>query len=504
MTRALIVVGVLAGCGGDYLVVKVDARPAVHDAAQLAITLDNAGTMTTDMLQLGSHKFPLSFSISAPGRSGAVDITVEAQDHDGLPVGRGTVSTTLSRRSANVMLDSTDFVVNSDVAMDQFLAFSDPDAAGLQLASNSDGTWLVSFRDNCNQTAMCNIFGRKLDANGVPVATATGGNANQFVLSTTLTMDRAFPAAASNGMQTIALWNFTDTVGGGHGVACRSIDASGTASAGQLAVTSDAADVVSATALSNGSFAVSWQIGSPAPTLRSIIVKPDCTTLTAGPVAVSTATGVDGPWRGHVAASGDTVMYAWILDGEVHIRTGANTGPTGTDTTLLTKTMQYEARIARIAATATGYVVAVRWANPTLMGPGKIELFQVSPTGTLAGPPTLITDQSLSDFASGSQSFGVAVRGDGTALVAWHQCNGGATSGSCDVLGRFVDATGQTVGDVFPVATTTQGDQTGPSVAAIQGAPDGPFAVAWTDESHAVPDTQGKAVRARIIYTPTM
>jgi hypothetical protein len=389
--------------------------------------------------------------------------------------------------------------------MDQFLASGDYEAAGLQLASSADGSWLVSFRDNCNQSAMCNIFGRKFDQNGVPLTTATAGNANQFVLSTTLTMDSAFPAAASNGMQMLALWDYTDTVGGGHGVACRYLDVTGAAGAGQLGITTDPADVVAATPLSNGNFAVSWQIYTPTPKVRSIIVKPDCTTLTAGAVDVSTVVGtVDGPHRSHAAASGSTLMYAWIVDGDVHIRPGTNTGPTGTDITLLMKTTQYEARMARIAATASGYALAVRWANPTFMGPGKIELFQVSPTGMISAPPTVITDQSLSDFASGSQSFGIASRGDGAVLVAWHQCDAQATAGSCDVLGRLVDPTGQTVGDVFPLATTTVGDQTGPSVAAIQGAPDGPFAVAWTDESHTAPDTQGKAVRARVFYPPTM
>jgi hypothetical protein len=506
MTRALIVFGLLAGCGGEsYLVVTVDARPAVHDAAKLAITLQNAGTMRTDVLNLGSHSFPLSFSVSAPGRSGTLDLIIEAQDHDGIPVGLGTSSAMLSDHSAMVMLDSTDFVVNTDVAMDQFLAANNAEVGGLQLASNSDGTWTVAFRDNCNQTGMCNMFGRKLDANGVPVVTTLAGNTNQFVLSTMLTTSSSYPAVASNGTKTIAVWDFTGPTST-RGVACRWLDASGTASAGQLAVTADAAQSVAATPLSNGNFAVSWEIDSPTPIrIRTIIVKPDCTMLTAGPVDVSTVVGaVDGPLASHVAASGSNVMYTWIVDGDVHVRPGTNAGPSGTDITLLPHSAQYVARIARIVGTASGFAIAVRWGNKGFMGPGKIELFQVSTSGTLAGPPTLITDQSLGDFASGSQPFGIAARSDGPMLVAWHQCDAMGTLGSCDVLGRFLDTSGQPASDIFPLATTTVGDQTGPSVTAIQGSPDGTFAVAWTDESHVAPDTQGKAVRARIIYPPTM
>ena len=40
------------------------------------------------------------------------------------------------------------------------------------------------------------------------------------------------------------------------------------------------------------------------------------------------------------------------------------------------------------------------------------------------------------------------------------------------------------------------GSQTAPSVVAL----DDSFAVAWTDDSKALPDTDGTAVRARVIY----
>ncbi|HET9992584.1 MAG TPA: sigma 54-interacting transcriptional regulator, partial [Kofleriaceae bacterium] len=88
---------------------------------------------------------------------------------------------------------------------------------------------------------------------------------------------------------------------------------------------------------------------------------------------------------------------------------------------------------------------------------------------------------------------------DGVTLVVWAQCDdgsAGACDGRLDVYGRTVDATGMPTGAAFMIPTTTVGSQTDPSVVALSNA----FAVAWTDDSKAAPDTDGTAVRARVIY----
>jgi len=253
---------------------------------------------------------------------------------------------------------------------------------------------------------------------------------------------------------------------------------------------------VTAAQLSNGNVAVTWQIYTPSSAVRSVIVKPDCTPL--GNVAsVSTTVGaIDGPHRSHVAANGATVMYTFLQDGDVHIRTGNNTTITGNDTTLIMHTASFEAESVRIAPMGSGFVLAVRWANPAGSGAGKIELFQVSAAGTLVGSAQLVTDQSLSDFSSGDQSFGLATNAQGLTLVAWHICDSNGTT--CDVFGRIAHADATMPDPVFMLPTTTDGDQKDP---AVVGLPTG-FAVAWDDTSHKAPDTQGSAVRARIFYPP--
>jgi len=493
--RALLLALLVTGCTNDkYLVVTVDARPAVQGASSLLVTLSNGGTSRMDTLPLEGHAFPVTFSVSAPGRMGDLDIKVEAQSADMLDIGVGSGAAKIGDAEATVMLDTADFVVNTDYAMDQFLA-QDYEANGLQLAATADGHWSAGFRDSCNAGA-CTIFGRSFDQNGVPANTAAAAGTNAFPFSSTPTTQASMPALAAAGSNVLAFWDYYDTTGATHGVACRALDPSGNLTAGQLSVATDEADVVTATQLSNGNVAVTWQVYTPSSSVHSVIVKPDCTAL--GNVAsVSTTVGTTtGPHRSHVAANGPTVLYAWLQDGDVHVRTGNNTTITGNDTTLIPHSAMFEVEAVRVAPMGNGFALAARWANPAGTGAGKIELFQVSTTGTLVGTAQLVTDQSLSDFSSGEQSFGLGTNAQGLTLVAWHVCD--ANGSTCDVFGRVAHADGTMSGAAFMLPTTTDGDQKDPSVV---GLPMG-FAVAWDDSSHVTPDTQGSAVRARIFYPP--
>jgi len=496
--RALFVFLLLAGCADDkYLVVTVEARPAVTGASQLSVTLSNAGTSRMDTLPLGGHAFPVTFSVQAPGRTGDLAIKVEAQTSDGVDVGVGSGSATIGDTTASVMLDTADFVVNTDYAMDQFLA-EDFEASGLQLAATTDGHWTAAFGDSCNQGA-CTIYGRTFDQNGVPSATVAAAGTNAFAFSSTLTTTLSTAAIAGSGPNILAFWDSYDTTGTGHGVACRALDPSGNLTAGQLSVSTDAADTVAATQLSNNNIAVTWQVSSPSYAIHSVIVKPDCTAL-SNVVGISATVGADGlsPHRAHVAGTGNFVLYAWIQDGDVHVRTSTLSGSVfGNDITLIPKTATMDVEALRVFPMGGGFGLAARWITTTANGgPGKIELFQVSTAGQLVGAAQLVTDQSLSDFFSGQQAISAGTNGQGLTLIAWHVCDASASTGSCDVFGRLANADGTLHGDVFMIPTTTEGDQMSPSVV---GLPMG-FAVAWNDTSHVAPDTQGSAVRARIIY----
>ena len=135
--------------------------------------------------------FPVTFSISAPGRTGELGIQIDALDASGLARRARHRRRPRSRRStrASVLLDSADFVVNTEFADDQFLS-DDFEANGFQLAATADGTWTAAYRDRC--TAPCNMFGRRFDATGKPVdQLAAGTKAFPFTTSLTTSLQHA-------------------------------------------------------------------------------------------------------------------------------------------------------------------------------------------------------------------------------------------------------------------------------------------------------------------------
>lgn len=497
--RTLVVILLLAACGGDdtYVVVTVDKRPAVHAAAKLSVTLSNAGSMRTDSLDLGSDPFPVTFSISAPGRSGDLGISIDALDSLGVLVGRGASTTPLTSSVANVTIDSADFVVNAIVANNQFLS-NDFEAVGLQLAASSSGNWTVTFREDCNPSNSCNVLARRYNATGLPIRSELAAGDTQFPVTTTLTKSGAIPAVATAGATTLVLWDFSDTVGTGEGIACRAINEQGAGTPGQLTINpanEPLADVVTVAPLSNGNFIATWQAPiSSAESIRAAVVRPDCTAL-APPTTLSSTSGTFGARRSHAAANGQTIFYAWIVDGDVHARTSAlNLSGVTAETVPIVHTASQDVDHVRVAPWGTGFAAAVRWASNTGSGDGKIEVYRFSAAGALMGTPISITAKSESDFAS-DKAFGIAQRGDGALMVVWHVCPTGP--GSCDVFGRILRPTGVPVGEEFMIPTATNSDQVNPSVIALDNTS---FVAAWNDSSDQEPDPSGSAVRARIVY----
>ena len=492
------VAGGTAACASsdDYLVVTVNARPAVRGAAALAVTLANGGTMRTDQLALGNRPFPVTFSISAPGRTGDLAISVVASDAADQVVGRGSASTTFAADAAAVMLDSADFVVNTDYAGDQFPS-SDFEASGFQVAALPDGTWTAAFRDACPSNS-CTLYARRFDPAGAPVQTQAAAGTNAFAINSKPTTSASTPAIAAGTATTVAVWDYfevgtpTNPV---NGVACRSIDTGGRASPDQTLIATESADVVSVTALGNDAFVASWTALTSPVAIHAAFLRAGCT-APGGVLAVSTITGT--VHRSSVAASGDRVLFAWITDGNLHTRMAATAGGfTTADTVLVPSTATEQIEHARVVATAAGgFAIAVRWAiKASGDGPGRIELLRVNATGGLVGAPALVTSRSASDFDN-SESFAAAHRADGTVLIAWHTCGALGDDSMCGVFGRLIRDTGEPVGESFTIPTTTIGDQKRPSVAAL---PDG-FVAVWSDASAAKPDPAGQSVRARILY----
>jgi hypothetical protein len=476
-----------------YTVVTVAARPAVHDATALRVTLSNGGAQRTEELPL-TQAFPVTFSVSAPDRDGDLEIEVEALDANDFVVGRGSTMATIDAESANLLLDSMDFVVNTDVAGDQFPS-NDSEANGFQVGAAADGLWTVTFRDQCDNDP-CALFARRFDVTGKVVTTRVAAGTNAFPLTTTPTSFPSVPATATAGPATLLVWDFAElSPSTRDGVACRSLDAQGNATPTQLEISADPlSDVVSIAPLSNQNFAVAWRSINTTTNVRGAIVRADCTTL-AVPVNVST---IPTPTRPVVTANGTSVLYAWLVSGGVHVRI-ANLMNTFSipDTEFLPATATEVVESVRVAPLGQGFAILVRWALATgFDGPGRIELYRTNAAGAVQGAATIITTKSGTDLGS-YEGFGVATNSTGTMFVTWHSCNANGDGQGCGVYGRAFDANGSPVTEELTIPTTTVGDQSKPSVAAL---PDDAFAVVWRDDSGQAPDTSGSAVRARIVY----
>lgn len=498
--RALCLLPVaLAACGSDayYIVVTVEARPAVHDAATLEVTASNAGTDVTKEFSVTGVTFPTSFSIEPGSRSGDLQLAIEAIDENGLLVGRGSAQSTIDAPNTTITIDSTDFVVNTDFAGSQTLS-SYILANGFQLASDADGNWMVAFNEACS--GPCNVFGRRFDTTGRPLSSRIAASTNAFPLSSRLTTFFSVPAVAASGDTTIAVWNHDDpnqTLM--YSIECRAFDAMGGAAATQQLVASDEdPDLVSATPLSNGNFALAWDGQVTNNVIRGAVVKPDCTTVNL-PQVISTDQGTGlGPAGSAVAASGDRVMYVWRLDGSVRARIASNANALLTNELMIAaKSATEEVEHVRIAPLSGGnFGVFLRWGQVTGTGASRLEMVRTNNMGQIVGTPVLISNRTGADIAS-AQSFGVASRPDGSVLVVWHACADAGDGSDCGVFGRLVGPSGQPVGAEFSLATTTLGRQEAPSAVAL---PDGAFATAWTDRSMTSPDSAGASVRARIVY----
>jgi len=493
-----------------YVLVTVDARPAVHDAASITVTLANAGTMRTDTLMLGGKSFPVTFSVSSPGRTGDLAIAVDASDSSGIVVGHGSATTPVAAPTAEVMLDSTDFVVNTDYAGDQFPT-DNFQAAGFQLAALPDGTWTTVFRDGCMQSA-CNVFARRFDRAGKPVMTQAAAGTNAFVVTARPTSDLADPAIAASQGATLAVWNFSDpATATTTGVACRPIDATGRLAADQTTIASESASVVSAAAMAGGNFAVTWKTTLPGmiDAIHMAVVKPDCTPAGGVLELAKGAVIADFVHRGSVASSADQVLFAWITNGELYTSLMSSTGAPSPGVKLIPKTATLEVEHARVvAAPRGGFVIAVSWTLRTGTGSGRIDLFRIDTLGALGGAPVQVTDQSDGDPFN-NDSFGLASRPDpaggqnGSVMIAWHVCN--ASGDACVLSGRIFQLTDPAatpwatpVTDAFAIPTTTGGSD---KLASVVGLPDA-FAVVWSDSSGKPPDTAGQSVRARVLYPP--
>lgn len=483
----LALVAVVAACGGSdrAIVVEVRARPTVGDVDALVVEVANAGSTQMQTFDLGSHDFPATFSITTGGREGPIDISVRGTAGDAT-VAVGAVSVDAAASDAVLMLDPADFVVNTDYAGGQYVN-QDIETNGFQVTA-AGGVVTFGFRDDC-PVNVCSQLGRRYRTDGLPQTTNLAAGTNQFRWNE---LDGMFAATVGVASQpdgsSIAVWDAPT------GVACRAMTADGMAPAGVVTIAPDTnPDVVSATPLAGGKYAVTWAAldAMSNQVIRGTVVSPTCTTLVAPYTA---AVPISFANRPTVGANGSATMIAWMENfNDARFRVGTAGGvfsPAGTIGSVLIAGVPDAIDFVRVAGSGNRFVVVYDRANQSVFT-DAILMRRVDSTGAKIGQDTVIAADGV-DYGAAA----VAVRPtDGAIGVAWTQCEAGDGSG-CGVYARVLRPSGVPVGDAILVNTTTAMDQNDPSIAAL----DDGFVVAFTDASATAPDIDMTGVRARFIY----
>lgn len=494
-------VALAAACSDTpTMVVTVRARPAVTGATSIMVELKNGAGLAGDTFELRERAFPITFSISSPGRNGELEIKVSARDKDNLLVGRGASMVDISSDTAEVLIDSADFVVNTNLAEDQYLT-NDFEAVGAQLGTGPAGEWTVSFREQCT-VAACNVFARRFNPLGAPVPSALAAGTNAFAVNTGRVGLATSPATARGVEKSLLFWETVDVNNATDGVACRALDGLGGATSERRLVTEPSTDVVVAAPLANGSFAVTWsgrRMATDRSALRTLVVGDDC--APRGVVqAVNTVVPAAGVRPSAMAASSEGYVVVWPAEGGVRARffNLDGTPAAAAETQLLTPEVGEQLSMVRVTSYEGGFALAAMRSAAASYSL-RLYRFTASPTQvpTLVGAGAIIAERLTSPFGG----FSLASHARGPILTSWEGCADAGDSEGCGVFGRLYGTDGLARTEPFIIPTTTAKDQENPSVAALT-IDDSlvTFVAAWNDGSNAAPDTSGAAVRARLLY----
>ncbi|TFI56967.1 tandem-95 repeat protein, partial [Sphingomonas parva] len=236
--------------------------------------------------------------------------------------------------------------------------------------------------------------------------------------------------------------------------------------------------------LASGSFVVTWQDDNPASDGSASAIRAQMFTAagvkTGAELVVNSVTAGTQMDPVITSLSGGGFVIAWSgqdavnsgAKAQIYTATGAKSGGEITLNTI-TADSQYQPSLAALAS--GGFVAA--WTDFSRTGGDsdqtavKLQLF--SSTGAKVGGELLVNTST----AGYQQTPEVTALTGGGFVVTWLASGpGGADASGLALYAQLFDSAAQRVGTEFLVNTTTSGDQTDPSVAAL---PDGGFVVTW-------------------------
>lgn len=506
LLRALALAGpaVLALACGDpaYTVVTVEARPAVTGVRTLEIALANASSTQTESFVVDGRTFPVTFSVSTGDRTGDLAITVDAIDGTGTRIARGDATAPITAGGdATVLLEPTDFLVNTTFVGDQALAFR-PEAGGRQIAVSPAGVATIGWSDSCQIVGRCDVFGRRFDPTGHPLTTTLAAGPGEFIINRTDGTGFEPTLATNAAGHTLAVWSTGDELlavalddEGAALTAIETVLATGTLpSTPAVIAVPDGRFIVAWTerAATGGQFVVRARYVGPdgRPALNPVTVSEAAFTVSTTVLTESNPPAL--AWLG----DGLSMAVAWRTGSSIRGRVYTSTGTPRVTTDSLFATRPASDTVGEPQLASIAGDVALLYPRATTSGDadaGQLVLRRLSPAGLVVGTDAVVTDT----VEPGPAALASTAAESGTLAIAWTTCGADADGDSCAVRLRRYDASLAPLGPSRIANSITAGAQAEPSLAIL---PDGSILAAWTDGSSTAPDRDGTAIRARIIY----
>ncbi len=378
-----------------------------------------------------------------------------------------------------------------------------------KITTFANGDFVVTWEDiGGSDGSGAGIKAQLFAANGGKIGT-------EFRVNTTTASNQTLPAIeelTAGGF--VVVWQDASGQGGdasGSSIKAQMFDAAGGKIGGERLVNTTTAGNQSApsiTALANGGFVVTWQDASgqggdtSGSSIKTQVFDASggklgteflVNTATAGSQSAASITALANggfvvTWQDASGQGGDasgSSIKAQMFD--------AAGGKVGGERLVNTTTAGNQSAPSITALTNGGFVVT--WQDASAQGDDtsgtaiKAQVFDAH--GDKAGAEFLVNTSTTNDQSNSS----ITALANGNFVVTWEDLSGqnGDISGFA-IKAQMFNAAGGRIGGEFLLNTTTSGNQSAPSIAALA---DGGFIVTWSDGSGRGGDTSGTSIKAQ-------
>jgi hypothetical protein len=509
----------LAGCDTPGFVLILDSRPTVQALDRLRVRVTSPQGEVSQEIAVGGRRIPLSIEFLTAGRTGPFELSIVglaispvARSRDaeaaGIPVAVADVTIPAqdlaNTATIRLVLEPADFVVSSTTDGVQRASFES--SSGRNVAAAPDGTFLIVFEsDNA-------VAGRLFGPDARPIENTATASDSEFSISESFGCCRHFnPAVGHSSAGFLVTWENEDTELSPpeplrYYFAAAYADQTAAPKGNTLISNQGANRWGSVAGLANGDFALAWMRSPDPQTYQGNVT---ARTIDSGGQPTGNDIQVEltpGNIAGtnHIAGledDGFVVVWERSDDGglthSVKARLFSSTGAPRAGEIDVAAPAPRTARLPQVVAMPGGGF-AVAWVEfPPVSGTTEkqeimLRTFDAAGRGGPARPAA-----ELSGTIMYIPALAVRPR-DGAIALAWAD-GPGQPEETYDVYLQLFDTNGEAIAERMQVNTTTDRGQYLTSIAARPA--DDSFVVVWNDQSQALPDDNGTAVRARIVYS---